>query len=74
MMAEASKSEGNSGAKAVWVSPSLCFGDGRVILASTGRPAVLHFYRRFEPGATDEGVIRFLLTAAAIGMLLTLTP
>jgi L-serine dehydratase len=32
-------------------------------------PAVLHYYRRFEPGANDDGVIRFLLTAAAIGML-----
>jgi len=32
-------------------------------------PAVLHYYHRFEPGADDEGVIRFLLTAAAIGML-----
>src|SRR6185312_3056234 len=32
-------------------------------------PAVLHFYCRFEPGASNEGVIRFLLVAAAIGML-----
>jgi L-serine dehydratase len=32
-------------------------------------PAVLHYYHRFEQGADDEGVIRFLLTAAAIGML-----
>jgi L-serine dehydratase len=30
---------------------------------------VLHYYRRFEPGAHDEGVFRFLLTAGAIGML-----
>jgi L-serine dehydratase len=30
---------------------------------------VLHYMRRFEPGASDEGVVRFLLTAAAIGML-----
>ena len=47
---------------------------GRVVTAPTNGaagivPAVLHFYRRFEPGASDEGVIRFLLTAAAIGML-----
>ncbi|HVS75609.1 MAG TPA: L-serine ammonia-lyase [Steroidobacteraceae bacterium] len=47
---------------------------GRVVTAPTNGaagivPAVLHFYRRFEPGAGDEGVIRFLLTAAAIGML-----
>jgi L-serine dehydratase len=27
------------------------------------------YYRRFEPGASDEGVLRFLLTAGAIGML-----
>ena len=32
-------------------------------------PAVLHYYQRFEAGADDAGVIRFLLTAAAIGML-----
>jgi L-serine dehydratase len=32
-------------------------------------PAVLHYYQRFEPGADEAGVIRFLLTAAAIGML-----
>ncbi len=47
---------------------------GRVVTAPTNGaagivPAVLHFYRRFEPGANDEGVIRFLLAAAAIGML-----
>ncbi|MGH8254123.1 MAG: L-serine ammonia-lyase, partial [Steroidobacteraceae bacterium] len=32
-------------------------------------PAVLHYYDRFETGADETGVIRFLLTAAAIGML-----
>jgi L-serine dehydratase len=32
-------------------------------------PAVLHYYHRFTPGAGDDGVIRFLLTAAAIGVL-----
>jgi L-serine dehydratase len=32
-------------------------------------PAVLHYYSRFVPGADDDGVVRFLLTAAAIGML-----
>jgi L-serine dehydratase len=47
---------------------------GRVVTAPTNGaagivPAVLHFYRRFEPGANEEGVIRFLLTAAAMGML-----
>ncbi len=47
---------------------------GRVVTAPTNGaagivPAVLHYYRRFEPGANDSGVWRFLLTAAAIGML-----
>jgi L-serine dehydratase len=47
---------------------------GRVVTAPTNGaagivPAVLHFYRRFEAGSNEEGVIRFLLTAAAIGML-----
>ncbi len=47
---------------------------GRVVTAPTNGaagivPAVLHFLLRFEPGANDDGVIRFLLTAAAIGML-----
>jgi L-serine dehydratase len=47
---------------------------GQVVTAPTNGaagivPAVLHYYRRFEPGADDAGVMRFLLTAAAIGML-----
>jgi L-serine dehydratase len=47
---------------------------GRVVTAPTNGaagivPAVLHFYRRFEPGANEEGVLRFLLVAAAMGML-----
>ena len=47
---------------------------GQVVTAPTNGaagivPAVLHYYRRFEPGADDSGVIRFLLTAAAMGML-----
>ena len=32
-------------------------------------PAVLHYYARFVPGAHDRGVVDFLLTAAAIGIL-----
>jgi L-serine dehydratase len=32
-------------------------------------PAVLHYYTRFCYGADDDGVVRFLLTAAAIGIL-----
>jgi L-serine dehydratase len=47
---------------------------GQVVTAPTNGaagivPAVLHYYRRFEPGADDAGVIRFLLSAAAMGML-----
>ncbi len=47
---------------------------GRVVTAPTNGaagivPAVLHFYRRFEAGANDDGVIRFLLVAAAMAML-----
>jgi L-serine dehydratase len=47
---------------------------GRVVTAPTNGaagiiPAVLHYYTRFVPGANEDGVIRFLLTAAAIGVL-----
>jgi L-serine dehydratase len=47
---------------------------GRVVTAPTNGaagivPAVLHYYTRFYPGASDAGVIDFLLTAAAIGIL-----
>jgi L-serine dehydratase len=47
---------------------------GRVVTAPTNGaagivPAVLHYYVRFVPGADEEGVFRFLLTAAAIGSL-----
>jgi L-serine dehydratase len=47
---------------------------GRVVTAPTNGaagiiPAVLHYYTRFVPGANDAGVIDFLLTAAAIGIL-----
>ena len=47
---------------------------GRVVTAPTNGaagivPAVLMHYRRFEPGASDDGVLRFLLVAGAIGML-----
>ena len=47
---------------------------GRVVTAPTNGaagiiPAVLHYYVRFVPGANDDGVVRFLLTAAAIGIL-----
>lgn len=47
---------------------------GRVVTAPTNGaagivPAVLHYYVRFEPGANEEGVVRFLLTAGAVAML-----
>jgi L-serine dehydratase len=47
---------------------------GRVVTAPTNGaagiiPAVLHYYARFTPGANDDGVIHFLLTAGAIGTL-----
>ncbi len=47
---------------------------GRVVTAPTNGaagivPAVLHYYARFVPGARDRGVVDFLLTAAAIGIL-----
>ena len=47
---------------------------GRVVTAPTNGaagiiPAVLHYYDRFVPGASRQGVRDFLLTAAAIGLL-----
>ena len=47
---------------------------GRVVTAPTNGaagivPAVLHYYTRFVPGASDKGVVDFMLTAAAIGIL-----
>ena len=47
---------------------------GRVVTAPTNGaagivPAVLHYYARFTPAATEAGVVDFLLTAAAIGLL-----
>lgn len=47
---------------------------GRVVTAPTNGaagiiPAVLHYYARYCKGASDDGVVRFLLTAAAIGTL-----
>ncbi|HEY8296090.1 MAG TPA: L-serine ammonia-lyase [Micrococcaceae bacterium] len=47
---------------------------GRIVTAPTNGaagiiPAVLHYYRKFIPGADDDGVVRFLLTAAAVGIL-----
>src|SRR5690606_36154935 len=47
---------------------------GRVVTAPTNGaagiiPAVLHYYDRFTPGSSLQGVRDFLLTAAAIGIL-----
>lgn len=47
---------------------------GRVVTAPTNGaagiiPAVLHYYINFCPNSNQEGVIRFMLTAAAIGIL-----
>lgn len=47
---------------------------GRVVTAPTNGaagiiPAVLHYYSRYCPDASQDGVIRFLLTAAAIAIL-----
>ncbi|GLY77371.1 L-serine ammonia-lyase [Actinoallomurus iriomotensis] len=48
---------------------------GRIVTAPTNGaagivPAVLHYYDKYVPGASDEGVVRFLLTAGAIGVLI----
>ncbi len=47
---------------------------GRVVTAPTNGaagivPAVLHYYHHFIPGANEQGVFDFLLTAAAIAIL-----
>jgi L-serine dehydratase len=47
---------------------------GRVVTAPTNGaagiiPAVLHYFTRFVPGADDDAVVRFLLTAGAIGLI-----
>ncbi|MDI9244711.1 L-serine ammonia-lyase [Marinobacter sp. CHS3-4] len=47
---------------------------GRVVTAPTNGaagiiPAVLHYYWEFCPQATEDGIVRFMLTAGAIGLL-----
>jgi L-serine dehydratase len=47
---------------------------GRIVTAPTNGaagiiPAVLQYYMKFVPGANDDGVVTFLLTASAIGLL-----
>ena len=47
---------------------------GRVVTAPTNGaagiiPAVMKYYEKFVPGADEEGLMRFLLTAGAIGVV-----
>ena len=47
---------------------------GRVVTAPTNGaagvvPAVMHYYDRFVPNASEDGIVTFLLTAGAIGIL-----
>lgn len=47
---------------------------GQVVTAPTNGaagviPSVLHYYRNFIPSYSEEGVLRFMLTAGAIGIL-----
>ncbi|WP_314177291.1 L-serine ammonia-lyase [Streptomyces winkii] len=47
---------------------------GRVVTAPTNGaagiiPAVLHYYTEFVPGADEDGIVRFLLAAGAVGLL-----
>jgi L-serine dehydratase len=47
---------------------------GRVVTAPTNGaagiiPAVAHYYKGFVPEASDEGILRYFLTAGAIGIL-----
>ncbi len=50
-------------------------GGGRVVTAPTNgaagvAPAVMMYYRRFMHGSSDDGIVRFLLTAGAIGVVI----
>ncbi|WP_309081286.1 L-serine ammonia-lyase [Zhihengliuella sp.] len=47
---------------------------GRIVTAPTNGaagiiPAVLHYYWNFVPGADEDGIVDFLLTAGAVGIL-----
>ncbi|MDT7803966.1 MAG: L-serine dehydratase [Actinomycetota bacterium] len=51
---------------------------GRVVTAPTNGaagiiPAVLHYYQRFIRHSSDDGIVTFMLTAAAIGSILKQT-
>ena len=52
-------------------------GGGRVVTAPTNGAAgiiraVLHYYDRFTPNASDDGIVKFFLAAGAVGMLFKL--
>jgi L-serine dehydratase len=47
---------------------------GRVVTAPTNgaagvMPAVMHYYNNFYPDANDDGIVKFMLAAAAVGIL-----
>jgi len=47
---------------------------GRIVTAPTNgaagiMPAVMHYYDNFYPNANDDGIVRFMLAAAAVGIL-----
>ena len=47
---------------------------GRIVTAPTNGaagviPAVMHYYDNFYPGANDDGIVKFMLAAAAVGIL-----
>ena len=69
-----SEQEVRDGLLHLWAVNEQNAAGGRVVTAPTNGaagivPAVLHYYARFVPGADDDGVVRFLLTATAIGIL-----
>ncbi len=48
---------------------------GRIVTAPTNGaagiiPAVLHYYTNFYPSADDDGVVKFVLAAAAVGFIM----
>jgi L-serine dehydratase len=66
--------EENAAGGRVVTAPTNGAAGGRVVTAPTNGaagviPAVLAYYTRFVPGADADGVVRFLLTAGAVGML-----
>ena len=47
---------------------------GRIVTAPTNGaagviPAVMHYYDNFYPGSNDDGIVKFMLAAAAVGIL-----